>query len=94
MIAEPKPKTSLPPPEADQSLLDFYTTELRPLLEATYLDQYVAIHADTHEYLVERRPGKALREMQTKHPNGQIIVHLIGLADAAYQARLRGEWPR
>lgn len=94
MIAEPKPKNSLSPSDADQSLLDFYATELRPLLEATHLGQYAAIHAVTHDYVVERGLGKAFREMKAKHPHGQIIVHLIGLADASYQARLRGERPR
>lgn len=93
MIAEPKPKISLPP-DAAQSPLNFYVTELRPLLEATHLGQYVAIHADTHDYVVERGLGKAFREMKAKHPHGQIIVHFIGLADASYQARLRGEWSR
>ena len=93
MIAELKSKT-VPAPDADQALASFYAAELRSLLEATAPGQYVAVHADTHDYLVERRPGKALREMQAKHPTGDIIVHRIGPADAAYQARLRGEWPR
>ena len=94
MIAEPKPEIALPLLSSDQTSLDFYATHLRPLLEATNSGHYVAIHADTHDYLVGRRPGKALREMQAKHPIGDIIVHRIGLADAAYQARLRGEWSR
>lgn len=92
--ARAKAKQSATLEQKRQSALDFYATKLRPSLEATNLGQYVAIHADTHDYLVERRSGKALREMQTKHPNGQIIVHLIGLADAAYQARLHGGWSR
>jgi len=93
MIAEPKPKIA-PLPDNNQSPLDFYTTELRPLLEATHLGQYVAIHADTLDYVVERGLGKAFREMKARHPHGQVIVHLIGLADASYRARLRGEWSR
>ncbi len=92
MITEPKLK-SPPPLDADQAPNSFYATELRSLLESTHLGQYVAIHADTHDYVVERGLGKAFREMKAKYPHGQIIVHFIGLADASYQARLRGEWP-
>ena len=95
MIASaPKSSQSLPAEEPLQPALDFYNAELRSQMEAHYSGQYIAIHSDTHDYVVEQYPGKAFKEMKAKYPEGSIVVHLIGCADAGLRARMSGEWSR
>ena len=95
MIASaPKPSESPPADERVQPALDFYNAALRSHMEAHYSGQYIAIHPETCDYVVERRPGAALRALRSKQPFGSIIVHNIGLADPGLAARLHGEQPR
>jgi hypothetical protein len=74
-----------------QRAMAFYESELRSKLEPEYNHQYVAIDPDTHDYLVELRPGRAFRAMEARCPNGVIVVHTIGEADAGLLRRMRGE---
>ena len=95
MIAvAPKPSQSLPADEPIQPALDFYNAKLRSQMEAHCSGQYIAIHPETYDYAVERRPGAAFRALRAKQPSGSIIVHNIGLADAGLAARLHGEQAR
>lgn len=82
------------PSDPGRAALEFYSTELAPMLEAEHSGQYVAIHPDTRSYAVERRPGKAFRALRDKQPIGSIIVHNIGPANFGLKARMQGEQPR
>jgi hypothetical protein len=68
-----------------------YDSQLRERLEPEYNGQWVAIHPDTGDYIVERRFGKAFRALKAKHPDGSVVVRYIGIADAGLRARLFGE---
>lgn len=95
MIASaPKLSQSLPADEPISLEVDFYDASLRSQMEAHYSGQYIAIHPETRDYVVERRPGAAFRALRSKQSSGSIIVHHIGLADPGLAARLHGEQPR
>jgi len=90
-------KASLPfalPENYTSQAMQFYDAELRSVLEPRFNGQYVAIHPSTREYVVERGPGKALRALRARRPEGQIVIHHIGPASSGLKARLRGELSR
>jgi hypothetical protein len=75
-----------------EQCLAFYNANLKAKLEPKHSGQYVAIHADTHEYVISRSSGEAMREMHKLHPKGQVLIHRIGLtpADSGLAARMLG----
>lgn len=66
----------------------FYDRELRTKLEASQLNQLVAIHPDTDDFVVERWPGRALRALKEKHPTSPIFVRFIGVANEGLRAHI------
>jgi hypothetical protein len=76
-----------------QQAKDNYDSKLRSILEPEFDGQYVAIHPESGDYLVERCRGQSLRAMIERHPDGPISIRHIGIADEGLRARMRGEWP-
>lgn len=72
---------------------DFYNRKLREKLEATHLNNYVAIHPDSEDYAIDRRVGRALRTLRQRCPVGAIIVRSIGITDEGLLMRIRGKMP-
>jgi hypothetical protein len=70
-----------------------YELKLRSMLEPDFDGQWVAIHAQSGDYLVDRWPGKVHRAMEARHPSGPILIRRIGIADEGLRARMCGEWP-
>jgi hypothetical protein len=53
--------------------------ELRPRLEATQENQYVAIQVDTGEYEIARSSAEAMRLLRARFaPNGRFFARKIG----------------
>jgi hypothetical protein len=53
--------------DAKRQAMGFYEDHLCPILEPRQNGKYVAIHAETQEYAVERGPGKAFRAICALH---------------------------
>ena len=78
--------------EATRRGLALYETRLKPLLEPMQNGQVVAIHPDSEDYVVAPTSGDAMRAMYQRHPEGQVLLHLIGTAsaDSGLAARILG----
>lgn len=58
--------------------LDIYGSRLKAVLEPDANGQFVAIHAETGDYAVERFAGDARRALRCRHPDDPLIVMKIG----------------
>jgi len=88
---EKAPMSALSPHKAPRCLA-LYETRLKPLLEPMQNGQVVAIHPDSEDYVVAPTSGDAMRAMYQRHPEGQVLLHLIGTssADSGLAARMLG----
>jgi len=61
-------------------------------LEPQHNGEFVAIHPDSEDYVVAPTSGDAMRAMYRRHPEGQVLLHLIGPApaDSGLAARMLG----
>lgn len=74
-----------PSPEMDEATrraLALYEARFKSVLEPQHNGQFVAIHPDSEEYVVAPTSGDAMRAMYRRHPEGQVLLHLIGPASA------------
>lgn len=55
-----------------------YETKLKPLLEPTYNNGFVAIHPDSGEYAVANSSGNAMRALRKSQPEGRLYLTKIG----------------
>ena len=95
MSALTQPKMLVASTEMDEATrrgLALYETRLKPLLEPSHNGQVVAIHPDSEDYLVAATSGDAMRAMYARHPEGQVLLHIIGTvsADSGLAARMLG----
>jgi hypothetical protein len=65
---------------------EIYERELRSKLEATALDQFVAIDVETAEYEVADEAHLAGDRLRSRSPNAQIFIARVGHR-AAFLAR-------
>ena len=64
--------------EATRRGLALYETRLKAQLEPEYNGQVVAIHPDSEDYIVAETSDSAMRAMYARHPEGQVLLHVIG----------------
>ena len=58
---------------------DIYRDRLKAEIEATHLNQFIAIHVDSGDYAVAKSTAKATRELLKRQPvNGRIYLRKIG----------------
>jgi hypothetical protein len=90
VVESSDPKQIVVSPDPVGRALNFYNLNLRANLEASNVGQVVAIHPDTFDYEISARPGRARRALRSRHPEGPIIVHVIGV-NTTLADRLRGD---
>ncbi len=66
--------------------LEIYESQLRPTLEATALDRFVAIDVETAEHEVAEEAHLAGERLRLRIPNAQIFIARVGHR-AAFFAR-------
>lgn len=88
----PESGQSLDLDEATRRALALYEAKLKAVLEPLHNGEFVAIHPDSEEYSVASTSGDAMRAMFQLHPEGQVLLHLIGPApaDSGLAARMLG----
>ena len=64
--------------EATRRGLALYEARLKAHLEPDCNGQVVAIHPDSEDYVVAETSGEAMRAMYARHPDGQVLLHVIG----------------
>lgn len=68
--------------EATRRALALYEARFKSALEPHHNGEFVVIHPDSEDYVVAPTSGDAMRAMYRRHPEGQVLLHLIGPAPA------------
>ncbi len=77
-------------PQAAKRASEFYDTVLKATLEPKYDGQYVAIHADSLDCVLEKGMGKATRAMREIHADGYVLLRYIRTVDPQLASRIIG----
>ena len=82
----------LDPQQATNMAIEQYDSQLRVLLEPSYMGQWVAIHPESGDYAVGRSSPVARRALFERYPRGMIVTMSIGPEepDPALHRRLLG----
>ena len=83
---------SLEMDEATRRALALYESRFKSALQPQHNGEFVAIHPDSEDYVVAPTSGDAMRAMYRRHPEGRVLLHLIGPApaDSGLAARMLG----
>jgi len=58
-----------------------YLSKLKSVLEPEHNGEVVAIHIDSGDYVLDKSSGRAMRAMRNVHPDGQLLLHTIGVVN-------------
>jgi hypothetical protein len=90
-ILIPEPCGFVPSKEAQVRALNIFKSICS---KANDVEVEVREHVETKDYEVAKGPGHAHRALRARHPDGLVIVHQIGPANAGLVVRMRGETPQ